>query len=185
MKREGEFGDWQVIVMQQQALHNHRLSKSLYRRYATEKHSVTNPAVLSGVMSLHHRGAQSKQIAEYIRKHSGFEPSTKYVNNLVAKMLESQGPAATGQSTMDREQYDQQRYSSHNEHADSNEYSNYNRYQFHPSEARSYAPRGGNQQQRSERPQVDPEFLNSIKNLVHGGANRQELLDFIHAQEFM
>lgn len=183
MKREGEFGDWQVIVMQQQAIHNHRLSKSLYRRYATEKHSVTNPAVLSGIMSLHHRGAQSKQIAEYIREHSGFEPSTKYVNNLIAKMLDSQGTAATGQSSMNQEQYNQ-RYSGHSEHAENNGYRDYNHFQFHPSDPRSYPPREGNQQ-RSERPQIDPEFLNSIKNLVHGGANRQELLDFIHAQESM
>lgn len=179
VKREGEFGDWQVIVMQQQAFHNHRLSKALYKRYATEKHSVTNPAVLSGIMSLHQRGAQSKQIVEYIRDHSGFEPSTKYVNDLIAKMLDSQA-SASGQ-TVDQEQYHYQRFSSQSGHAD-NEYRDYNRTLFQ-SGPRSYARKGNHQQ--SEHSQVDSSFLNSIKNLVHGGANRQELLDFIHAQESM
>lgn len=170
---------WEVVITNQNALHNHHINKTIFKSYV-ENRRITDPVLLNGIMRLHFQGVKCKGVMEYIHKHSDIEPKPKDVHNLIRKLVqegwtadrcteeeetphEENGGNIGASNTVDDQSALSNRTTG-NEHTDNDQQIN------------------GPVHANEERPRIDSALLAEIQKLATAGASGQQILEFISAQ---
>lgn len=79
---------YHVHITEMHLIHNHEVSEERYKDYP-QACVLTDPAALEAVAYLHKYGSDRKGILKFITENTTFNPTSKDVSNLLAKMKAS------------------------------------------------------------------------------------------------
>lgn len=182
VKRQGHSGEWEVIVTNQNALHNHHINKTIFKSYV-ENRRITDPALLNGIMRLHFQGVKCKGVMEYIHKHSDIEPKPKDIHNLIRKLVHEgwtadrcieEDPEEVTHETPQEESRANGDESSANKESSNSSHNGSDHASAQQVNASANNP--------EERPRIDSVLLAEIQKLATSGASGQQILEFISSQ---